>query len=196
MYSFGVGGDIRFDLALTESTSCTVYLFDPTPRSARFVAQHADNKFLQFYAWGLWTADGLVRFFSDVTLMTDAQGSVVQDHRSGSLTNITNSDTWFEAECLTLSSITQRLDHSHIDLLKMDIEGAALEITEHFLDMNIRPTQIIAEFEAPRKNSDLGEFLCRVEGVIDRLESDGYTLRALNRSTLHIESIELLAARL
>jgi hypothetical protein len=196
VYSFGIGGDIRFDIALTEAISCTVHLFDPTPRSARFMANHSGNQLLQFHPWGLWIADQRARFLSDVTLIIDPRGSVVQDYRSGSLTNITNSGTWFEGECLTLPSIMQRLEHRHIDLLKMDIEGAALEVTEHLLETNMRPSQIIAEFEAPHENSELGKFLCRVEGVIDQLKSDGYTLCALDRGTLHIESIELLAARL
>tara|TARA_R110000868_G_scaffold37288_24_gene132111 strand:- start:22 stop:894 length:873 start_codon:yes stop_codon:yes gene_type:complete len=192
VYSFGVGGDIRFDLALIESASCTVHLFDPTPRSARFMTRFANDSRLQFHPWGVWTKDGPVRLFSDVTLMVDASGTVFQDYRSGSITNITASYDWFEAECLTLPSITQKLGHRHIDLLKMDIEGAALEVIEHLWTTNLRPRQIIVEFEAP---PDLSPFLSRLEILLTRLKSDGYFLVPLDRGSLYTDSIELLAVR-
>ena len=195
VYAFGVGGDIRFDRALVAATACTVHLFDPTPRSARFMAHYADNPLLRFHPWGVWIADGPMRFFSDVTLVADTGGNVVQDYRSGSIANITGADDWFEAECFTLPSIMQRLRHRHIDLLKMDIEGAALEVMEYLLMTDVRPTQIIVEFEAPREDVGLKRFLDRVERVVDCLKGNGYTLRTSGRRAHHSDSIEFLAVR-
>src|SRR5665213_4282517 len=37
VYSFGVGLDISFDLALIETVGCTVHGFDPTPLSAEWI---------------------------------------------------------------------------------------------------------------------------------------------------------------
>ncbi len=196
VYSCGVGGDVRFDLALSESAACTVHLFDPTPRSARFMTRFADNPRLRFYPWGVWTKDSVVRFFSDITLMTDSSGTVVQEYRSGSISNITDSKSWFEANCLTLPSIMQKLGHRRIDLLKMDIEGVALEVMEHLWTTDVRPKQIIVEFEVPRRTIELKPFLYRLENLLTRLKDDGYCLVTLDRGPLHIDSIELLAARL
>jgi FkbM family methyltransferase len=195
VYSFGVGGDVRFDLALAETTSCTIHLFDPTPRAARFIAQHMENPLFCFHSWGIWTTDGPAYFFSDVTLMADSNGDVVQDYRSGSIANITEADYGFEADCLTLPSIMQRLGHHHVDLLKLDVEGAALDVIEHLLTTEMRPGQVIVEFEVPREISNLGPFLGRVESVLDRLNGDGYTFHALNRGQFHTDSIEFVAVR-
>ena len=196
VYSFGVGGDIRFDLALSEASPCSVHLFDPTPRSIRFMEGYSDSPRLAFHPWGIWTTDGPVRFFSDVTLVTGADGDPMHDYRSGSITNITGSDNWFEAECFTLPSIMRQLEHDHVDLLKMDIEGAALEVMEHLLSTDIRPSQIIVEFEAPRENTHLGPFLERIGRIVERLKADGYDLWPLDRGRFHTDSVELFAARL
>ncbi len=194
-YSVGVGGDIRFDLALIEATSCTVHLFDPTPRSARFMNRFSGEIRLQFHPWGVWTQDETVRFYADVTLRRDTTGMVIHDYRSGSITNITAADKWFDADCLTLFSTMQRLGHRHLDLLKMDIEGAALDVMEHLWTTDIRPGQIIVEFEVPRKARDLHSFLIRLESLLTRLKDDGYFLVPLDRGPLHTDSIELLAVR-
>jgi FkbM family methyltransferase len=196
VYSFGVGGDIRFDIDLIAAASSAVYLFDPTPRSARFMKRYPGNARLQFYPWGIWTTGGPVRFFSDDTLAASAEGTIVREPRSGSITNITGAQTWFVAECHTLRSIMSRLGHQKIDLLKMDIEGAALDIMEQLLGTEVRPAQIIVEFEIPRTTADIEPFLHRVERLIQGLTRGGYTLHAINRREIHIDSIELLAARL
>jgi Methyltransferase FkbM domain len=38
------------------------------------------------------------------------------------------------------------LGHAHIDLLKMDIEGAEYAVIDDLVDSNIRPAQILVEF--------------------------------------------------
>lgn len=194
VYSFGVGGDLRFDLALADTSNCTVHLFDPTPRSIRFMAAYKNHPHFIFYPWGVWTSDGPARFFSPLTLFPGANGEVVQDYRSGSITNIGGAQDWFEADCLTLQTIMRRLGHSSIDLLKLDIEGAALDVMEHLLTTPVRPAQIIAEFEAPREAEALGTYLGRIEAVITGLRNEEYRVYPLKRAG-GTDSVELLAAR-
>ena len=38
-------------------------------------------------------------------------------------------------------------NHSNIDLVKLDIEGAGIDVIDNFVSQNIFPKQIIAEFE-------------------------------------------------
>jgi FkbM family methyltransferase len=196
VYSFGVGGNIEFDIDLTAQSSCAVYLFDPTPRSIRFMEQYRENPLLQFRPWGVWTSDGLQRFFSSLTLAVNTCGNVFQDFRSGSIENALDVSTWFEGECHTLPTIMNKLGHDRIDLLKMDIEGAALDVLEHLLDSEIRPKQLVVEFEAPRISSRVKPFFWRLEKMIKRLRHDGYTLHNLCRGGFYIDSIEILAVRL
>ncbi|HCX14598.1 MAG TPA: hypothetical protein DGZ24_04710 [Rhodospirillaceae bacterium] len=193
VYSFGIGGDIRFDATLADVVACPIHLFDPTPRSAQFMTRHENQALLRFYPWGLWIENGPTRFFSDVTLMKSSTGTVVHEYRSGSITNLTGAEEWFEAECLTLQSIMKRLGHHHIDLLKMDIEGAALDVMESLLATTIRPKQIVVEFEAPHTLSDLKVFLTRLEVLMTSMIDNGYRLHVFDRGKIHIESIELLA---
>src|ERR1043166_677122 len=41
VYSFGVGEDISFDVALIESTGCQIWAFDPTPKSQNWVSKQS-----------------------------------------------------------------------------------------------------------------------------------------------------------
>jgi hypothetical protein len=45
-----------------------------------------------------------------------------------------------------LSTIMNDLGHSHIDLLKMDIEGAEYDVIDDFLDHEIHVSQLLVEF--------------------------------------------------
>lgn len=40
----------------------------------------------------------------------------------------------------------QELGHAHIDLLKMDIEGAEYDVIQDMYNSNIRPGQMLIEF--------------------------------------------------
>ena len=59
----------------------------------------------------------------------------------------------FESECEQLNSLMESNKHKHIDVLKMDIEGAAPPILNHMLDNKIYPNQIVAEFERPNRGN-------------------------------------------
>jgi len=63
IYSFGVGFDISFDLALIEKYDSTIYAFDPTPRSADWINQQKLPKQFIFEDIGVAAHDGLVEFF-------------------------------------------------------------------------------------------------------------------------------------
>ena len=50
-------------------------------------------------------------------------------------------------------------NHSKIDVLKMDIEGAAIDVLNNILDEKIFPTQIAVEFEFSESSEfDEGKF--------------------------------------
>ena len=43
-------------------------------------------------------------------------------------------------------------NHHHIDILKMDIEGAAIKVFDNILSDKIYPNQIVTEFEFSEKD--------------------------------------------
>ena len=48
----------------------------------------------------------------------------------------------------------EQYGHTHIDLLKLDIEGAEIETVNQMLDDKIYPNYILIEFDLLLKNKD------------------------------------------
>lgn len=139
-YCAGVGEDITFDLGLIDRFSCHIYAFDPTPRSAAYVAKTASNqpKF-HFYEVGLWSEDKRLKFFAPKN----------PNHVSHSVVNLQKTDNFFEAACKKISTIMQKIGHSKIDLLKMDVEGAEYEVLNDIIKSRIDVGIIGVEFDQP-----------------------------------------------
>ena len=54
----------------------------------------------------------------------------------------------------TIKNIMERFNHKHIDLLKLDIEGAEIKVLERMFDDNIYPKYLCIEFDLLLKNKD------------------------------------------
>lgn len=137
-YFAGAGKDITFDIEFIKKYQCAVNIFDPTPRAISHVNSilsgadiapiPPDSNFLsyktssqtrskiQFFPLGLSNTNGDLVFYSPQN----------NDHVSHSLTNLqkTKKKDSIMATCKTLSTIMSELGHEHIDILKLDIEGA------------------------------------------------------------------------
>ncbi len=187
-YCFGAGEDISFDMSLIATYGCKVYCFDPTPRSAKHIKYIHDslkhgkpayinstkaqyqitgdniNKLL-FYPFGLWWQDAIIKFYAPAN----------PKHVSHSALNLQHTGKFFEAPCKKLSTIMQELKHDHIDLLKMDIEGAEYPVLDNMLQENILPHTLCVEFHKSDQYN--------TEEVIARLIAVGYTLVAKNKNT-------------
>jgi FkbM family methyltransferase len=138
VYSAGVGEDVSFDLALIEAVGCDVWGLDPTPRAAAYVHHLAEPKF-HFMPVGLWASSGTQRFYEPRD----------PSHVSHSITNAQDTSSYFEAHCLSLKDLMHELGHSHVDLLKLDIEGAEVAVVDELLSSTIRPTTLCIELDAP-----------------------------------------------
>jgi FkbM family methyltransferase len=163
-YCGGVGEDISFDLDLIRRFGVTVYAFDPTPRAIRYAeAEAKDEARLHFLPVGLWSEDATLRFFAP------------QDpsHVSHSVVNLQKTTTFFEARCRSVASLKADLGHEHIDLVKLDIEGAEHRVIESMLSAGIRPTVLCTEIDQP-----VGPL--RFWLTIRRVRSAGYALVAMS----------------
>lgn len=139
-YCAGVGEDISFDLALIERYGCTVFAFDPTPRAVSHVQHVArDNARYKFQGIGIWSSDATLRFYAPAN----------PRHVSHSIVNLQRSSAYFEAPCRRLATIMHDLGHDHIDLLKLDIEGAEHAVVENLLDEQVPVRVICLEFDQP-----------------------------------------------
>lgn len=138
IYSCGIAENISFDEAISQKYGCDVFMFDPTERSNKYM-NSIDNPKLKFFNIGIWKIDGNIKFY-----MPKNSGGI-----NFSATNLFKTKMHIYLPCKTIKSLMYELNQTKIDILKMDIEGAAFEILEDILDNNIYPHQIIAEIERP-----------------------------------------------
>jgi FkbM family methyltransferase len=140
-YSGGLGEDISFELELIEATGCRVFGFDPIPRAAAYVKRAAaENPRLEFRQVGLWSGDTTARFYAP----TDS------DHVSHSIANLQRTGAYIEAPCRSLVSLMKEFGHEHIDLLKLDVEGAEYEVLEPVFDGQLVVRVLCIDFHKVR----------------------------------------------
>lgn len=163
IYSFGVGKDISFEKELHQATPCEIHLFDPTPVSvAWIVKQNLPDHFI-FHPYGINSMDQFIHLFPPSNPMRTSH-SIVK-HKWAAENPIT-------APAKSLQTITAELAHDHIDILKMDIEGAEYSIIEGLADILLRPKQIIVEFH--HHYPEIG--VEKTQNAIAQLRSLGYKL--------------------
>lgn len=139
VYSFGIGEDISFDIELINNHNCRVFAFDPTPKSINWVKGHEKlpAKFL-FLEYGLADKTGSADFFLPKNT----------DHVSGSLVmqDYVDDTNKISVNMKSIRDIVEQLDHDHINVLKMDIEGAEYNVLNDILSTSIEIDQILIEF--------------------------------------------------
>jgi FkbM family methyltransferase len=138
-YCIGAGEDITFDGALA-SSGCTVRCCDPTPRAVLHIEAFAPaTPLFRFAPFALWKADCELRFF-------EPKDSA---HVSYSAVNIQHTDNHIVVAGRTLASMMSYFGDSRLDILKLDIEGAEMEVLPVLLDSSILPSILCVEFDRP-----------------------------------------------
>ena len=167
-YLAGAGEDISFDCALVERYGCRARIIDPTPRAvAHFEALtqavrngtrlaingRADAFYeispeafsrLSFHAVGLSDQDAVLKFFMPKN----------PAHVSCSTVNLQKTDTFFTAQCHRVATVMGQLGDTHLDLLKMDIEGAEYAVIRDIVSSKILPRILLIEFDEVHSPQD------------------------------------------
>lgn len=188
-YGVGAGEDISFEIELISRYGCEVHCFDPTPRAQRHVDRLYQNTIngiptsitetddvyykvdpgglarLHFHALGLWSQDRSMRFYAPAN----------PAHVSHSIVNLQHTTEYFEADCRTLRTVMQTLDHSDLSLLKLDVEGAEYEILDSLVDGDIRPTILCVEFDEGYNPLD-EKYMSRILNMVSAVKACGYQL--------------------
>jgi len=137
VYSLGIGEDISFDLSLIERFGVNVEAFDPTPRVRKWLASQSLPPEFHFHPAGIAHHDGEEAFY--LPPREDwVSHSVIPARQYGKQS--------VRLPVLRLSTVMKRLRHTHIDILKMDIEGAEYAVIEDLVSSEIPVTQILVEF--------------------------------------------------
>lgn len=177
VYSFGIGEDISFDLQMIERFGATVHAFDPTPKSINWLkTQNLPDSF-HYQALGIGGHDGTASFVPPKN----------PEHVSHRLVSSqqANSAQAIEFKVQTLQTVMQALGHTHLDVLKLDVEGSEYASLENILASGLRVPQLLVEFHhqfpeiSPKKTLD----------ALDALESFGYRIFAVSESEHEISLI-------
>ncbi|MBF0168540.1 MAG: FkbM family methyltransferase [Alphaproteobacteria bacterium] len=188
-YLAGAGEDISFDCSIARYYGCQVHIFDPTPRaiahvenvisrareglqtpinndpSITYAISPREVARLHLHPVGLWSETTSLKFFAPRD----------PGHVSHSVLNIQQTEAFFEAPVMSLAEIMDMLGHKHIDLLKLDTEGAEYEIIASLVRDKIVPTILCVEFHnATNPNAGIDEN-CLLESI-EKLKSIGLTI--------------------
>lgn len=136
IYSIGVGEEISFDLELIRRFGARVHAFDPTPRSVEWLAKQSVPAGFVFHPCGVADFDGHAKFLPPIN-PAHVSHTLVERHTP-----------WpaIEVPVRRLSSLMRELGHVHIDLIKMDIEGAEYAVLKDLLASRIQVRQLLVEF--------------------------------------------------
>ena len=159
-YSIGIGEDISFDEGIMDRYGCKVFAFDPTPKSVVWVKENVTTQNFVFSPIGVAKEKDSRKFY----LPTN------NNHVSGSIHDIKtiNNSNSIDLKFDSLSNIMKDNNHSKLDLLKMDIEGAEYEVIDHIQKNNIDIKQILVEFH-PHFEKDGKK---KTKKAIEKLEFD------------------------
>ena len=162
VYSVGVGTDISFDLALIARFRCAVQAYDPTPVCRQWVESQKLPPQFHFHPIGLSASDGEASFQAPTT---DGQVSF-------SLSGAGAGHGSVMCPVRRLATLADSMGHSHIDLLKMDIEGFEYQVIDDILGGPLRPDQWLIEFH----HTMYGHQAAETKGAVAKIIAAGYTL--------------------
>lgn len=193
--SAGLGEDASFDAEFAKAYGARVIIVDPTPRAIvhfeEMKSRLGKRRDRDYVAGGrqpvdAYDLDGLTE--SDFLLVPKALWSesttlkffqpTNPDHVSHSLVNYQRNyadDTDFvEVQSMTLPDLLDDvgLAATDLQLIKLDIEGAEVEVLVHALGEHVRPAQILVEFD--ELNAPSPKAFERVDYVDRKLRDCGY----------------------
>jgi len=199
VYSGGAGEDISFDIKLQSKYGCTVILIDPTKKALnhyneaiaffgatrtkftgniqpdyyeQIQAETPNFNKIKFVDMGLWDKKDQLKFYKQSN----------ENYVSQSLIENMFGDNYDLVPVDTIGNIMAENGHNRIDLLKLDIEGAEINVISKMLDDGIYPKYLLVEFDLLLKQKDPEK---QTLALINRLiTNEGY--RILKNDKLNI----------
>ena len=171
VYSFGTGRDISFDTACIRRHGSVVHAFDPTPKSIEWIQSRKLPGKFHFHPYGISASgSGPVEFY----LPANPRGI------SGSMVKHKEVDAAQSVKVMmkTFDDIILELDHTHIDVLKMDIEGSEYDVIDTILASPVTIDQILVEFH----DRDFAQAEPRSREAIRKLSEKGYLVYGCSKS--------------
>jgi FkbM family methyltransferase len=153
---------------MIENHHCSVFGFDPTPKSIQWISSQTLPSEFKFFPYGLAPKSGVVEFYLP-------QNS---DYVSGSILKNQNINTnqKIQVPMKSFPDILSDFKHDKIDVLKMDIEGAEYDVLAGVLASNVVIDQILLEFHHRVLTSGKAKTLSAVR----LLKDNGYEIFSIS----------------
>jgi len=188
IYSGGVGEDISFDLLLSSKYDCNILLIDPTKRAKIHYNEIIDyyktnvNSFsgdiqkdylpiiqnlkpnlnkIKYLNIGVWNKEEELKFYKQQN----------EQYVSQSLINGMFSNNYEIVKTKSIKQIMKENNHTTIDLLKLDIEGAEIKVLEQMVTDKIYPKYLCIEFDLYIKKKDIHN---ETKNIVNKLLNIGY----------------------
>jgi len=156
-YCAGAGEDISFDLEL-HRRGMDVVTIDPTPRAVAHVATvHPGGDRFTFVPVGLWYERAELTFHAPADAR-DVSHSVMDLQHTGL-------ERAFTASVDSLAGIMAANGHDHVDLLKVDIEGAESAVLPRLARDGPHPQVVCFEYDQPQSSLALLRLLRAFRGA-------------------------------
>jgi FkbM family methyltransferase len=190
IYSAGVGEDISFDILIQEKFKLTIVLIDPTYRALKHYEEIQEffknnipiftgdiqkdyltnitkskpdfSRFI-YINKGLWSHRDFLKFYKPEN----------EKYVSHTLIKDMYSKNYEQVEVDSIKNIMTSLNHTHIDILKLDIEGSEIVVLEQMLKDKIFPRYICVEFDLRIKRVDYQD---KTTEIIKALEDSNYNM--------------------
>jgi FkbM family methyltransferase len=177
VYSFGIGEDISFDSSIIEKFQCSVFGFDPTPKSIKWINNQHLPKCFHFYEYGIDVVSGIVKFHLPKN-PNYVSGSIIAH------SNVTTEQT-IDVQMKSFQDIVTENCHTKIDILKMDIEGSEYNVLEGILIADVVINQILIEFH----DRFFTDGKIKTINAIKLLKSNGFEVFAVSESLEEVSFI-------
>lgn len=173
-----IGVNIGQTLCQVKSISpdCIYYGFEPNPSCNMFVDELIRvNKFrnVNLIPVGLYTSDELLELDLFEDSATNSGGSIIQDYWSY---NGIKPKRKKIVPLMTYNTVVKTLDIKNVGLVKIDVEGAELEVLNSIREMLVNESPIIICEVLSAYSNDNFTRVKRQEGIIDLLNNINYSI--------------------
>ena len=210
-----LGEDASFDVELISKFNCKIIVVDPTPRAIEHykeIIKNTGNEKLENYK-----NDGNQKISSydlkninknNFILVSKALYNIKnkelkffappnKNHVSLSLNiwqnNYKHSEDFIHVKTTTVKDILDKFGINQLQMIKLDIEGAEIEVLNNMIDEKIFPKQILVEFDELNELSSIA--ISRFEKIHKKLVFENYELVKTNNNFpnfLYVKSTELI----